>query len=81
MPVRAISATLRLSQSKIGSDASAELAIEVENMCKPARQRAMPSGLDTTEGRVVHRRAERRVVSPRTRQRKGDGQTFEPGWK
>ena len=54
-----------------------EVASEIENMCKPVRQRATASWADTTEGRLCS--AAHELAFFRSAPAKGDGKVFRPG--
>ena len=54
-----------------------DLAIEVENMCKPARQNAAAKWADTTEGRICA--ASSQLTFFRYTPQTGDGKTYKSG--
>lgn len=54
-----------------------EVAIEVENMCKPVRPGATAQWSDTTEGRLCA--AAHELAFFRSAPAKGDGRVFRPG--
>jgi len=58
-----------------------DLAIELDKMCSPARQRGDAKWLDSTEGRLCTAARNAAMYAPKKPLRQGDGQTFEPGWK
>ncbi len=58
-----------------------DLAVDLDNMCKPAAQSADAKWLDSTEGRLCTAAQSAVMYAPKMPLRKGDGQTFEPGWK
>jgi hypothetical protein len=58
-----------------------DLAVDLNNMCKPARQNGDARWLDSTEGRLCTAAQNATMYAPKKPLRKGDGQTFEPGWK
>jgi hypothetical protein len=54
-----------------------ELAIEVENMCKPARAKGLANWADTTEGRICSASAQ--LTFFRYTSQTGDGKTYKSG--
>jgi len=54
-----------------------EIAMEIENMCKPVRQRATADWADSTEGRLCA--ASQELAFFRSAPAKGDGRVFRPG--
>lgn len=58
-----------------------DLAVDLDNMCKPAREHGDARWLDSTEGRVCTAAQNAAMYAPKKPLKKGDGQTFEPGWK
>jgi hypothetical protein len=58
-----------------------ELAVDLDTMCSPARQSGDAKWLDSTEGRLCMAARNAAMYAPKKPLRKGDGQTFEPGWK
>jgi hypothetical protein len=58
-----------------------DLAVDLDNMCKSARQNGDARWLDSTEGRVCIAAQNAAMYAPKKPLKKGDGQTFEPGWK
>jgi hypothetical protein len=58
-----------------------DLAVELDGMCKPARQKGDAKWLDTTEGRLCTAAQNAAMYAPNKPKKKSDGQTFEPGWK
>jgi hypothetical protein len=58
-----------------------DLAMDLDNMCKPTRQRGDAGWLDTTEGRVCTAAQNAAMYTTKKPLKKGDGQKFEPGWK
>lgn len=58
-----------------------DFAINLDNMCKPARQSGDAKWLDSTEGRLCTAAQNAAMYAPKKPPKKGDGQTFEPGWK
>ena len=54
-----------------------QVAVEIENMCKPVRQTATAQWGDTTEGRLCS--AARELAFFRSAPAKGDGRIFRPG--
>lgn len=58
-----------------------DLAVDLDRMCKPARQNGDAKWLDSTEGRLCTAAQNAAMYAPKKPLRKGDGQTFEPGWK
>lgn len=57
------------------------LAMDLDNMCKPARQNGNAKWHDSTEGRLCNAAQNAAMYAPKKPLKKGDGQTFEPGWK
>ena len=54
-----------------------QVAVEIENMCKPVRQSATAQWGDTTEGRLCA--AAHELAFFRSAPAKGDGRVFRPG--
>jgi hypothetical protein len=54
-----------------------QVAVEIENMCKPVRQSATAQWGDTTEGRLCA--ATHELAFFRSAPAKGDGRVFRPG--
>jgi hypothetical protein len=54
-----------------------DVAIDIENMCKPVRQGATAQWSDTTEGRLCA--AAHELAFFRSAPAKGDGRVFRPG--
>lgn len=54
-----------------------ELAIQVEGMCKPVREKASANWAETTEGRLCN--ASRQLTFFRSGPVTGDGKTYLPG--
>lgn len=58
-----------------------EVAVDLDNMCKPARQKSDAKWLDSTEGRLCTAARNAAMYLPQKPLKKSDGQTFQPGWK
>jgi hypothetical protein len=58
-----------------------DFAVELDGMCKSARQKADAKWLDTTEGRLCTAAQNSAMHAPNRPKKKSDAQTFEPGWK
>ena len=68
-------ATSRSIQQWLGR--KRQIAVEIENMCKPVRQSATAQWGDTTEGRLCG--AAHELAFFRSPPAKGDGRVFRPG--
>jgi hypothetical protein len=58
-----------------------DLAVEIDDMCKPVRQKGDAKWLDRSEGQLCTAAQNAAMYAPKKPLKKGDGQTFEPGWK
>lgn len=58
-----------------------DLAMDLDKMCKPARENGDANWLDSTEGRLCTAAQNAAMYAPNKETKKGDGQTFEPGLK
>jgi hypothetical protein len=58
-----------------------DLAVDLDKMCGRARQSGDAKWLDSTEGRLCTAARNAAMYAPKKPLRKGDSQTFEPGWK
>jgi hypothetical protein len=58
-----------------------DLAMDLDKMCKRAREKGDAKWLDSTEGRLCAVAQNAAMYAPNKETKQGDGQTFEPGLK